>query len=222
MDKDKFEIYKEILNTQKVKTLFLAELISSDNNFNEEKCKQNLQTIEFLMQNVEKLYETEEDREEFIKFGKNAETILKQDLTNFILNKNMDKENKITQEIIDEVASKHPQDVLKSMDEEEVLKFIKRNTYLLNDIDDDTLIDSISSTASLIDYLSTEDMISELRVRGFDVICNHSDLAEDATLELIYSICKKLKPRGFIDKNDAKNLICEFLDNCYEFKSSAI
>ena len=50
---------------------------------------------------------------------------------------------------------------------------------------------------------------NHLEENGYTVLDTES---EDSTLQKIKKICKEIQPNGYIDKEDAKKLICEYID----------
>jgi len=81
---------------------------------------------------------------------------------------------------------------------------------VLNQIDDDVLIDAINNTDKILDSLPMEHIESYLNDCGYSVI-DTLKLEEDV-LKKIKEICRELQPNGYIDKEDAKKLLCEYLD----------
>jgi hypothetical protein len=42
---------------------------------------------------------------------------------------------------------------------------------------------------------------------------NHYSRPENEIVEEIKSICRKINPNGYIDKEKAKDIICDYIDN---------
>lgn len=82
---------------------------------------------------------------------------------------------------------------------------------VLNQIDDDVLIDAINDTDKMLDSLSMEDIESYLNDVGYSVI-GTQELEEENVLKKIKEICRELQPNGYIGKEDAKKLLCDYLD----------
>ncbi len=60
---------------------------------------------------------------------------------------------------------------------------------------------------SIFEHMDINDVISYLETCGYDVVTEEKHI-----LEKIKSICKELKPNGYIDKEDAKKLLCDYID----------
>lgn len=60
---------------------------------------------------------------------------------------------------------------------------------------------------SIFYNIDIDDMIKYLETCGYEVITEDNDI-----LRKIEGICKELKPHGFIDKEEAKKLICDYID----------
>ena len=61
---------------------------------------------------------------------------------------------------------------------------------------------------SVFDKIDIEDMITYLEMCGYGVVTTENK----DILEKIKEICRELQPNGCIDKEDAKKLICDYLD----------
>lgn len=82
---------------------------------------------------------------------------------------------------------------------------------VLNQIDDNMLIDAINDTDKMLDSLSMEHIESYLNDGGYSVI-DTLKLEEEDVLKKLKEICRELQPNGYIGKEDAKKLLCDYLD----------
>ena len=116
------------------------------------------------------------------------------------------KENDLIESFIEYFGSEK---ILKHMDADEIIDSVDID-LLLQEVDDDSLIDAISYLDNALERLSDMEIIDHLKERGYTVHDNDEDPV--TIMEKIEEICKELKPRGYIDKEDAKRLICEYID----------
>lgn len=104
------------------------------------------------------------------------------------------------------------EDLLEAMDEQDIVSYVEGNKDILREVDDDALIESITFESSIIDSIETDDMKECLENKGYKVIEEDECSDEEDILKNIKNICKELKPCGYIDKNEAKKLICDYID----------
>lgn len=83
--------------------------------------------------------------------------------------------------------------------------------YILKCINDDDLISAISQYEKVLDILSDDIIIEYLEDKNYKVIDNLTEKLP--IIEKLEIICRELQPNGYIDKEDAKKLICEYIDN---------
>ena len=99
--------------------------------------------------------------------------------------------------------------ILDKIDDSDIAERV--DACVLNRIDDDTLIDAIDDTDKILNSLPMEDIESYLNDGGYSVI-DTLKLEEEDVLKKIKEICRELQPNGYIDKEDAKKLLCDYLD----------
>ena len=99
--------------------------------------------------------------------------------------------------------------ILDKIDDSDIAERV--DVCVLNQIDDDVLIDAINDTDKMLDSLSMEHIESYLNDGGYSVI-DTLKLEEEDVLKKIKEICRELQPNGYIDKEDAKKLLCDYLD----------
>ena len=83
-------------------------------------------------------------------------------------------------------------DILSYISDEDLAKSIKRPDILLKKIDLDTIV-------------------GFLRKNQFTVIDNLS-VSEQSVLQKIQEVCREIKPKGYIGQEEAKNLLCNYID----------
>lgn len=76
-------------------------------------------------------------------------------------------------------------------------------------IDDDDLINAIGDEDKMLDSFTVDEIIEYLNARGYRLV----EEDEKTTLDKIGDICLELQPHGFIDKERAKELLCDYIDN---------
>ena len=101
------------------------------------------------------------------------------------------------------------EEILDKIDDSDIAERV--DACVLNRIDDDTLIDAIDDTDKILNSLPMEDIESYLNDGGYSVI-DTLKLEEEDVLKKIKEICRELQPNGYIDKEDAKKLLCNYLD----------
>ncbi len=99
--------------------------------------------------------------------------------------------------------------ILDKIDDSDIAERV--DACVLNRIDDDTLIDAIDDTDKILNSLPMEDIESYLNDGGYSVI-DTLKLEEEDVLKKIKEICRELQPNGYIDKEVAKKLLCDYLD----------
>lgn len=99
--------------------------------------------------------------------------------------------------------------ILDKIDDSDIAERV--DVCVLSQIDDDTLIDAINDTDKMLDSLSMEHIENYLNDGGYSVI-DTLKLEEGNILKKIKGICRELQPNGYIGKEDAKKLLCDYLD----------
>lgn len=107
----------------------------------------------------------------------------------------------------------NPKDLLEAMYKQDIASYVEDNKDILQNVDDDALIESVTFKSNIIDSIETYDMKECLENEGYKVIDEYECSDEDDILKKIKDICKELKPHGYIDKNEAKKLISDFIDS---------
>lgn len=78
---------------------------------------------------------------------------------------------------------------------------------ILDYFEDSELIDAVRHTDILFDYLTVEEIIDYLEERGYSV-----KQTDNENLDKLCEVCCNLKPKSCIDKEEAKKLVCDYLD----------
>ena len=99
--------------------------------------------------------------------------------------------------------------ILDKVDDDDIVERV--NCWVLSQIDDDTLVDAVSDSGLILDSFSISDIEDNLYSRGYSVV-DTKILETENILDKLEQICRELKPKGYIDKEDAKRLICDYLD----------
>lgn len=99
-------------------------------------------------------------------------------------------------------------DILDSISRIDIAKYC--DDFVLSCIDDDSLIAAISDEEKVLESFDTSSIIEYLRDLGY-YVSNYDE--NDKLLKLIKNICRIIKPKGIIDKEDAKKILCDYLDN---------
>lgn len=106
---------------------------------------------------------------------------------------------------IEEFIEKHDvEDILKCISTADVLEYIDEED-LYEYIDSDVLVNTALERLGLdiLDCFEEDELLCYMNSKGY---CN------DNLLGALESICRKLQPRGYVDKNEAKKLICDYID----------
>jgi len=71
-------------------------------------------------------------------------------------------------------------------------------------------MNDIEKEETVLDILSNNNLIKSLKKRDINV-----DDVDDNWINLlkIKSICRDLQPKGYIGKEEAKKMLCDFIDN---------
>ena len=98
-------------------------------------------------------------------------------------------------------------EILDKIDDSDIAKRI--NSLILLRVDDDKLIKAINDTDKMLDSIPMGQIEEYITDNGYRM----TDMPEgDDVLKKIGEICRELQPHGYIDKEDAKKLLCDYLD----------
>ena len=112
----------------------------------------------------------------------------------------MEKDKQIIKEFIDEHGSATILDEINTLD---IIDYL--DDWMISMIDDEDLIDGISDPYTVLDKIPLYEIKNYLleKYKGSET---------DEILIKIKEICRELQPKGYIDKEDAKKLLCDYLD----------
>lgn len=101
--------------------------------------------------------------------------------------------------------------ILKCMDIDDIMDNINVNDVLRN-VDDDDLIEAMDNVSNVLDSMDDEEIVDYLKDEGYVVYDEEEDPSENSIIDKVEEICREIKPHGYIDKEEAKKLICDYLD----------
>jgi hypothetical protein len=119
-----------------------------------------------------------------------------------------DKEKELIESFIDYFG---PKKILTVMDTDDIIDNIDVDD-ILKHVDDDDLIEAMDYVSNALEAINDEEIIDYLQDNGYTVYEEGEDPSENSIMDNIEEICREIKPSGYIDKEDAKRLICDYLD----------
>lgn len=99
--------------------------------------------------------------------------------------------------------------LLDQMDSQEIADFIEENDHILSLVSDATLVGCVEDEGELLDAIDLSSMICDLEMKGYTVIYPDE---EENILERIENICRTLQPKGYMGKEEAKKVLCDYID----------
>ena len=97
--------------------------------------------------------------------------------------------------------------ILDKIDDDDIAKRV--DVGVLSLINDDTFIDAINDADKMLDSIPMSQIEEYITDKGYKMV----DMLEGVdVLKKIGEICRELQPNGYIDKEDAKKLLCDYLD----------
>ena len=122
-------------------------------------------------------------------------------------NVNMEKEKKnLLKSFIDFFDY---EEILDEMRKKDIAEYIENNTYILDIVSDETLLEGVSNPLGQYD---SDDLIEELNDRGYEVKENNYLEDNNKILDNLGEICRMLYGKGYIGKKEAKSVLSDFLD----------
>ena len=113
-------------------------------------------------------------------------------------------EDSCVQDVIDYFG---PDMILDKLDDKDIAERV--DVGVLSLINDDALIDAINDADKMLDSIPMSQIEEYLTDKGYKMV----DMLEgDDVLKKIGEICRELQPNGYIGKEDAKKLLCDYLD----------
>lgn len=119
-----------------------------------------------------------------------------------------EKEKELIENFVDYFGLKK---VLKCIDIDDIMDNIEV-IDILNNVDDDELIEAMDDTSNVLAVLDNEEIVDYLKDEGYAVYDENEDPSENTIMDKVEEICREIKPSGYIDKEEAKKMICDYLD----------
>lgn len=92
-----------------------------------------------------------------------------------------------------------PNNIMDAIEPSDITGYIETHPLVLDNVEIDYIVETIDSAS----------MIKELTDRGFSV--DEIDKEEDI-IKTLKNVCRELQPNGYIGKEEAKKLLCDYLD----------
>jgi hypothetical protein len=102
-------------------------------------------------------------------------------------------------------------DILYHIDDSDIADRI--DECVLKMVDDDLLIECINNADNFLSSLDTAEIIEEIEDRGFYVRAIDDD--NEPMLKRIKMLCREIQPNGYLDKEDLKRILIDYIDNYY-------
>ena len=88
------------------------------------------------------------------------------------------------------------------------------DSFMLEMVGDDELIEAVRNKKKILKNLDFDDIISYLEEHEYKVIDKLSE-ENNNLLNNIKNICREIRPKGYIDKEEAKKILCNYIDDWY-------
>ena len=105
---------------------------------------------------------------------------------------------------------------IKEFGSDKILERISDNDIIMNvgneiltSFSDEELMGAMTNLDCLLDHYSDMELIDYLEDCGYKVYEGSKD---ELVINKIKELCRILKPNGYIDKEEAQKLICDYLD----------
>lgn len=86
--------------------------------------------------------------------------------------------------------------------------------WMLKMVNDEELVKAINDKKLILDSMDIDDICDFLETNGY-VVIDKQDVVDNIIIAKIKNICREIRPKGYIDKEDAKKIICEYIDNWF-------
>lgn len=103
-------------------------------------------------------------------------------------------------------------EVMEAFSRHEIADWIEGNEDVLTFVDDDVLIENLNDSTRVLGDVESEDMIEVLEERGYEVFEEYNVPTDHDIMNRIQFICRSLQPIGYIGKDDAKKLLCDYIE----------
>lgn len=88
------------------------------------------------------------------------------------------------------------------------------DNWILKMVNDDELVKAINSKKLILESMDIDDICLFLENKNYAVI-DKLEVVDNDIITKIKNICREIRPKGYIDKEDAKKIICEYIDNWF-------
>ena len=112
--------------------------------------------------------------------------------------------NENVRDVIDYFGAEKILDEMREMD---IVDYVGNNRYLLCSIGNEVLFNCVDDDYALKN-ISDDDIIDHLEDKGYTVMPPD----EENQLKALLNVCRRLKPKGYIDKEEAKKLLSDYID----------
>lgn len=85
------------------------------------------------------------------------------------------------------------------------------NWSILSRVPDEDLIEAVANIDNVLDKVDDDVIVEYLESKGYHVTTSYDNTEEN--LKKLKVFCRQLQPSGFIGKEEAKKLLCEYIDN---------
>lgn len=101
--------------------------------------------------------------------------------------------------------------ILNAIDNIDIVNYL--DSFMLGMINDKELVKAIANPKVALESFDNDDICDYLEEKGYTVIDNVDD--DGDILTKIKNICREIKPKGYIDKEEAKKVLCGYIDDWY-------
>ena len=84
------------------------------------------------------------------------------------------------------------------------------NWSILSRVPDEDLIEAVANIDNVLDKVDNDVIAEYLESKGYHVTTYYDNTEEN--LKKLKVFCRQLQPTGFIGKEEAKNILCEYID----------
>lgn len=100
-------------------------------------------------------------------------------------------------------------DILDNISSWDIAQYVEDNPDILLDVNDSALAYTIKERTDFLDNYSNDDLIEEFRSRNMSLLILEYD---DSLINTIKSICKEISHSAYIDKEESKKILCDYID----------
>ena len=103
--------------------------------------------------------------------------------------------------------------ILNSISNIDIVDYL--DSFTLGMVDDKELAEAISEPKIALSSFDMDDICDYIEENGYGVIDKEEKEKQDNILTKIKNVCREIKPRGYIDKEEAKKILCDYIDDWY-------